>query len=713
MLISYKIRRNIWFPLIAAAGVALIWWVKGHSKTFDFDEKLVQAYEFTVWGDSLEQNNSGAIRVVQLSELEAVRASMLILQNEDSLLPIRQIHHKNFQLITVGSRLPYLRNYLNLYSKVSHKHLSTVRGLARNAAEEADIVIVGLNQGDLNPQSLANEIRELKKDHQVIIVNFGNPDVLLNTARSTTSLQVPSSQSAAQMIAAQVVFGGIPVYRGTPDDLKAKLGLKKDYYVDKIRLGYVEPERTGLSSDSLRKIDAIVAEAISAYAFPGCQVMVAHKGYVVHNKSYGYHTYRRKKPVKNNDLYDLASITKVAATTLGTMKLYEEGQIQLDKQLGDYFKDASFIPTRVHEYDTMRLEDYEEIIRIQEEDTTIEFSGNPDTLHFADSLVLVGKWLRGRGEKQEYSPVFDIPLSRVLTHSSGLPSTLPVHFYQRNINSPMYSRVSQNSEAVPVAENLFLKQNYLDSLWNETKSLRVDSPRYCYSCVNMVLMQRLIDSVNQSRLPDFLQESFYGPLGMQTMSYNPRERFPDYRLIPTASDRWRGQLIHGTVHDPIAALMGGVSGNAGLFSNANDLAILGQMWLNEGSYGGQQFLSDTTLDLFTARQYGHRGFGFDKPPRNTNYIIGESASLESYGHTGFTGTCIWVDPEHELVFVFLSNRIYPSVSNTRINQLRVRQRIHQVVYDALDIPWRMPPDPERIFEPLPVFEFAEEVVFSP
>ncbi len=201
----------------------------------------------------------------------------------------------------------------------------------------------------------------------------------------------------------------------------------------------------------------------------------------------------------------------------------------------------------------------------------------------------------------------------------------------------------------------------------------------------MILLQMAMDSITHQSLGQHLNDNFYKPLGLANLQYNPASRVKGERLIPTEYDaHWRKQLLKGHVHDPAAALMGGVAGNAGLFSNANDLAILFQMLLNGGEYGGRRYLNPETVSHFTGRKAGHRGLGFDKPPVNGRYIIARDASKESYGHTGFTGTCVWVDPENELIFIFLSNRIYPDADNWKINQMRIRSRMHQAVYEALE-----------------------------
>ena len=418
---------------------------------------------------------------------------------------------------------------------------------------------------------------------------------------------------------------------------------------------------------------------------PGAQVLVAKSGHVIYHRAFGYHTYAKRKPVQLHDLYDLASITKVAATTLGAMRMSETGKIDVHAPIGAYFKDSTYLPGTHLYLDTIPFAS-----PLISDSTSYDLAGGAmvgDTVPISDSMAVVARVIRARGEAQ-VSPVFDVPIRKLLTHHSGLPPSLPVGSYLRSLSSRLYSPVADEVYDVPVAKHLFLNHHYLDSLWNDAKGLRPDTNRYVYSCVNMIMVQQAIDSLNGGPLASYLDSSLYGPLGLQTLGFNPKDRVGQDRLIPTSEDRWRGQLLCGTVHDPTAALLGGVSGNAGLFSNVNDLAILGQMLLQKGRYGGRRYFQPETVAEFTARREGHRALGWDMPLSHADYLVAPSASPQTFGHTGFTGTCFWVDPEHDLVFIFLSNRVHPSQDNQRINQMKIRQRVHQVVYDALGIPPR-------------------------
>jgi CubicO group peptidase (beta-lactamase class C family) len=681
-------------PILSVMVPAIVWTHEGPTQQYP-------TIELTVWADSTGQTDSTAsymVPVIEVSAWEATRASMSLIKNEGQMIPFRPQADRPFVLLSVGQSVPQFYHNLQHYVPVELHEVDELQDTRFAKIPKEAAIIVAINRSPLNEYALKHFFHKLSPRGPISVVNFAGTDLLSRLLGSSVLLQAPNASSLSQKIAAQILFGGLPVNGGLPAPLMSQLKIDTLYETQSVRLAYTDPEYLGVSADSLKKIDQIIEEAIASYAMPGCQVLVAKEGHVIYEKAFGYHTYRKKRPVQKDDLYDLASVTKIAATTLATMKMYEEGQLVLDDPLSRFFQDPSYVSQGYKRYDTLNAVAFAELRnrwRIDSVET------EKDTLRYADSLFLVGTWIN-EGRFQRESRVFDLPLRDLLTHTSGLQASLPIEDYKRRQDNKLFHFASDQQYSVPVAENLYLNQTWMDSLWNLTKGLPVaDTARYRYSCVNMILMQRVIDSLNQRSIAEYLQESFYQGLGLRTMGYNPRERFPTKRLVPTAKDPWRKQVLCGTVHDPTAALLGGISGNAGLFSNANDLAVLAQMWLNGGEYGGERFLKDSTIQRFSMRQKGHRGYGFDKPPRHHNYYVAPSASLETYGHTGFTGTCVWVDPEHELVYVFLSNRVHPDEKNYKINELQVRRRVHQVIYDLMKVPMRkVPRRPQN--DPLPV-----------
>lgn len=411
----------------------------------------------------------------------------------------------------------------------------------------------------------------------------------------------------------------------------------------------------GLSQDTLRKIDYAVRNAISGRAFPGCQVLAVKDGNIIYDKSFGHHTYDRQQLVDRESMYDIASLTKVVSTTLMAMKLYELEAYDFQDSLKDYL---------------------------------------PDTLR---------KYLKFA------STIRNITFQELLVHKSGMPAGFPILPYMQYTNEEVgrfdkyFCDLPDTVFTIEVAENFYLEECYKDSMWLRLNRIWLDpSKPYKYSDVNMNTLYFIFKSIIENdprkfgfkeplkELEDrnlyeaYLYREFYKKLGMLSTLYKPRDHVNKNRLVPTENERyWRKQLLQGYVHDPNAALYGGIAGNAGIFSTTNDLAILGQMWLNGGVYNGVRYIKKETVDHFTkAQPDSHRGLGFNKPSLNTSaFGCADSAPPETYGHTGFTGTCIWIDPVNNITFVFLSNRVHPKVNN-RIYNYGIRGNAHQYVYDA-------------------------------
>lgn len=458
-------------------------------------------------------------------------------------------------------------------------------------------------------------------------------------------------------------------------------------------------------------LDSIVSYAISSRCFPGCQVYASIHGKVIINKAYGHFTYpdtdtawmaRRtadslslyhaapvsvsvsangnqydgpcppmpksimemEAEMENgkltaphkvlcSDIYDIASLSKVSATTIMIMHLIDEHKMSTARPLGDYLK-------------------------------------NP-----------YGK----------SAPVLNVSIRSLLEHRSGIRSYVPITRFNnqlwglkincRTLNIEFdSSRIDEISKAAfqeifsteymsgeadrRVAEGVWMRNNYQDSLRRFFFEQQMNRrKRYKYSDINMIYLQWAAENVLNTRANVFLEDKFYKPLGMETTGYLPLERFSRDRIAPTEPHQWTHRLLQGDVHDPSAAFLGGVAGNAGLFSSAQDLGILFQMLLNRGEYNGRRYLKSATVDRFTAKQPNtSRGLGFDLAPSS---FASRKASRRTFGHTGFTGTCAWADPENDIVIVFLSNRVYPSQSNNNLNTLKIRQKICDAIYDGCGI----------------------------
>ncbi len=657
-----------------------------------------------------------------ISENTVYRNSINLIKNKNNVLPFKNLKKAKFQILVTGNA--DLREFYKTF-----KTYYSVKSLFIDISDEYYIkkikkirkknnLIIAMNSIKID-SALINAILEHNETQSLTLVNFGKPSNLNFTDSFSAVIQVFGNSEKEQHYAADAIFGGIPINSKYPYYIKNFKVSDSVVQIKKVRVSECLPEEIGLNALVLSKIDSIAKDGIRRGAFPGCQIVVLKNGYNVYNKSFGWHTYAKRRKVRNTDLYDLASVTKIAATTTAAMKLYSQGKIRLNDKLGRFFRNTKIDYSNIKP-DTLINIDTLKIAEIRDFNKLLKFQ---DTLHINDSVLIAFDTLIVTTNPR--NNIFQVKIRDLLLHKSGITPTLPIlpyvifkkNFYdslefikqrfyeniqndtsvknktiefnarqelQKIYDTYFTKRYIKDSAEVKIADAFYLKNAWFDTLWRDTKRLRVYSRKiYQYSDINMILLQSAIDSLNRRSMNSYMRNTFYLPMGLNTMCYKPRRYFSLNRIVPTENDKyWREQLLRGNVHDPSAAMLGGISGNAGLFSDAYDLAVLGQMWLNGGSYGGMRFISESTVKKFTGFQEdSHRGLGFDKPHKKA--IIGKGAATQSYGHTGFTGTCIWVDPENEIVFVFLSNRVNPSAKNWRINRLKIRQKIHTVVYDAM------------------------------
>lgn len=397
--------------------------------------------------------------------------------------------------------------------------------------------------------------------------------------------------------------------------------------LEKTHLTFSKPEAVGIDGKLLtKKIDAIVLEAIREQATPGAVVLIVKDNQIIFEKAYGYHTYEHKIETKVDDIFDLASISKIAATTMAVMHLNEEGRIDLNETVGHYLGDAR-------------------------------------NTNKANLLV-----------------------KDVMLHEAGLISFIP--FY-RDLKDADHRSDSTDSFPTKVADGYYLRKNYFEEvMWPELLNSPIKSSgNYVYSDLSMYIMQRIIEKQSKIPLDQYVKELFYDKLGMNSTGFNPWKNFPSSRLIPTERDgkSFRDTLLIGFVHDQGAAMANGVAGHAGLFSTAGDLAIYGQLLLNRGTYGGMTFFKPETVDLFTSNQSinSRRGLGFDRSDLDKRKEYpSRLATPATFGHTGYTGTSIWIDPSNQLIYIFLSNRVHPKVSN-KLYDLNIRSRIMDVIYNGI------------------------------
>jgi len=506
-----------------------------------------------------------------------------------------------------------------------------------------DVIVLGLHNYSRRPANnfglsksslyLLNELQQL---NQTVTLVFGNPYAVKNMCEAKNLLVCYEDDNITQNAAADWLSGKIQAKGKLPVTVcpQFKFGdgiLYNNYFP------LVQPESVGMSSSKLNKIDSIATDAIAKGAFPGCVVLAAKDGKVVYEKAFGNTTYTKQQAENIDLVFDLASVTKVSATTVSIMKLYEEGKVDLDKTIGDYLS-----------------------------------------------------WTKS-------SDKAPIKLREILLHQAGLKEFIP--FYREVIDSVtgepkwnVFSKVKDEQHQYRAAEDLYLRNDWQDTLHKRILTSKMTAPNhYVYSDNDFIFLGKIVEAVSGKPLNEYARENFYEPLQMISTTFKPRERMALENLVPTEYEKhYRRQLIWGDVHDEGAAMFGGVAGHAGLFSNAYDLAQLYQMLLNGGELNGKRFFKKETVDKFTAYNstVSRRGLGFDKPEKDNatrkEPYPSKSASPLTFGHTGFTGTCVWVDPEYKLVYIFLSNRVNPTRDNNKLGQLNVRPKIQEAIYDAIN-----------------------------
>jgi beta-glucosidase-like glycosyl hydrolase/CubicO group peptidase (beta-lactamase class C family) len=522
------------------------------------------------------------------------------------------------------------------------KDSSAVAPMLQQLKDSFDVVIIGVhkfNRFPANNFGISNAalqlIQGLQQQQKTITLVFGNPYAIKNMCNAPVLIAAYEDDDVTQVTASDMLHGRFLAKGKLPVTVCSSLQYGYGI-VPKRLLPSLPAEELGFNATKMtRGIDSIVNDAIAQHAIPGAVVLVARDGRVAYEKAFGYLTYDSTEPVYPETIYDLASVTKILATTLSVMKLYDEGKLDLQKTLGDYLP-----------------------------------------------------WVR----KSNKAP---LKLWDVLLHQAGLKAFIP--FYRETLdphdNLPLptiYQHTPDSTFSIRVAANLYIRKDWEDTMYK--RILQSDlGPRgkYIYSDNDYIFLGKIVEAITHMPLNEYVKKTFYDKLNLTSTGFKPAERFPLDYIAPTEREKgFRNQLLHGDVHDPGAAMFGGVAGHAGLFSNAYEVAVLAQMLLNGGVLNGQNFFSKATVDYFN--QYhsdiSRRGLGFDKPERD-NATRAEpypcaSASPSTFGHTGFTGTCFWVDPKYNLIYVFLSNRVNSPDANKFLH-MNVRPKVQEVIYQSM------------------------------
>jgi CubicO group peptidase (beta-lactamase class C family) len=577
-----------------------------------------------------EHNNN----ILYLREQEKAAAAAVLLNNSRSVLPLKKPEKEKIVCINFDSEYSAAFNdMLNRYARVSsitfpvkQVNSRSIKDLEKKIKKFTTVIILTSDLPFGNP-AVQKFLNDSQKKHQLILCISGNRDVLKNLDKFRHPVIISDINSAVSAVyAAQVIFGGAGISSKLETGIYDRYPAGSGYAVTPVRLKYTVPEETGINIEDLLPIDEIVKDAISEKATPGAVVMIVKNGRVIFGKSYGNRTYSDEaKPMQVTDIFDLASVTKVAATTIALMRLYDQGKVKLDSPISSYI---------------------------------------PETR---------------KSDKK------NITIKDLMLHQSGLPADVS---FGRLVQSKDYSRKYSSKFKVKAADRCYMKTGfYKNTMWPRILKAPLETKgKYLYSDLSMFYIKEAVERRSGKNIEDFLTNNFYKPLGMRTACFNARDKFPADKLVPTEVDTYfRNSTLLGYVHDQRAAMMGGVAGHAGLFSDANDLAILFQMLLNRGEYGGVRYFKEETVDTFTVKdsELSRRALGFDgwDPESDTGYPS-FMASRSIFGHTGFTGTCVWADPEKKLIFIFLSNRTYPNTAN-KLSKMNIRSRILDVIYMAI------------------------------
>lgn len=595
------------------------------------------------------------------------KAAVTVLKDSANALPLDMSLSDNV-LLSLSSSLsethPFYQELRKVYPTLSWVH-GTAQALAeaRRKMNQAQQVIVAVDQKSLG--GYASLIAEMAAHKPVVVVCFqpqklvGNE--LLHLQDASAVVLAHSDKAVVQRYVAGVLLGRERADGRLSVGIGTRWPVGTGVTVLPVALKRYSPEEMGMNSEVLKKIDAIAEEGISKKAYPGCQVLIMRKGHPVYNKSFGKFTYDGKTPVTSGSVYDLASLSKAAGTLLAVMKLYDEGRIGLTDKISKY------LPQLQHSNKAD--------ITIQE--LLYHESGIPAYWPFYREAVSLDQCPGGLFSRRR-----DAQHTIRVGASSYACSKIP---YKKE----WVSKKKEGKYTLQLADGLFLRNDFKKVIVDKIAELPLKPKVYRYSCLNFMLLKEMVESVSGSPMDQYLANHFYLPMGLNQTRYCPLSSIPVENIVPSvASDFLRGGEVRGRVHDEAAAFMGGVSGNAGLFSTAGEVGAVFQMLLDGGSYGGKRYLSRATCDIFLTMKSKHsrRGLGFDKPDmRNPDHSpCAKESPASVFGHTGFTGTCAWADPENELVFVFLSNRIYPQVyGSTNLMKLDIRTRIQQTMYQAI------------------------------
>ncbi len=588
-----------------------------------------------------------------------IAAAVTVAENKKDVLPIKDVENGNIRVLSLGVGDMFVKR-CSSYANVK-TYNSTI-----DAGKDQLIIVIS------DEEYLAQALAAAKNVKNVTVVVLDSPEKLPSYADLVTDANVDAvvfgygNNEVWQDYAAQTVFGGSPANGVLPVTVKSRTNHKvlragSGVKYAATRLGYTLPVEVGFNDKLLSRIDSICNYGISQKAFPGCQVLVARHGKVVVDRSYGEINFNSGIPVGDNTLYGLASVSKASGTLSGIMKLYDEGKIKLDERASKYISglrdtdksDLTFRQLLYHE-------------------TGMQPSLSMWEMMF-DPATYEGKLITNTPN--------EVNTIKIMKDAYGNKDA--------KLRTDILASEPSKEFNIAIADGIYGGKVTYDSIMTRIYHSKLrPNKKYCYSCLNFCLLADALQNITHTEMDAYLDKNIFGKLGAYHSTYRPLNKFAPEQIAYTEVDTYlRKQHIHGYVHDELAAFSGGVQGNAGLFSNANDLAKLFQMWLNGGEYGGVTYYKKSTVDTFLKSKspHSHRGLGFDKPNLKNKDASStcDEATAETVGHTGFTGTCYWIDPKNDMIYIFLSNRVCPTRDNPAFTRVSARSHIHSLLYKSI------------------------------
>ncbi|MCF8201636.1 MAG: serine hydrolase [Crocinitomicaceae bacterium] len=561
----------------------------------------------------------------QTQQIQGFRKHIEILKNNQQVLPLGRLDQK-LACMALGGNSSVFTETLNLYADrmafFAADSLQIPAAVSKfYGLTDPEICIFSLHAAAPHSNHIekwaAEKIELLDSTDQNILVVFGEHKILkdVDTSLFDAIIVAHENHPIAQEQIAQLLMGG-----------NSAAGIQANG-----RLGIALPEELGLASKDLQQLDVIAQKGITAGAYPGCQVLVAIEDKIIWHKAYGKQGYESNAAaIDLQSMYDIASVTKIAASTLLAMQQHAKGKFDLDRSIGSYIPEVT------------------------------------------------GQTAFGA-----------LKIREIMAHQAGLTPWIP--FYKRTLTDgqwkpTIYQTTKSDDFSLEVAKGIYMRKDYKDSMYAQIMRSELGPKKYVYSDLCYYFTQPILERLIGESQASYLRRNIYLPLGLNRMLYQPLKSFADAQVVPTEDDQaYRKQLLRGYVHDPGAAMLGGVAGHAGVFSNAWSLAHIMQLFLNKGQMAGMNFFSEATYQEFTKQQYpgNRRAAGFDRPTASGGGTCDVLASQQSFGHSGFTGTLAWADPKNKVIFIFLSNRVHPSQDNWKLRDLNIRTDMHHVVYEAL------------------------------